>query len=73
MPLSICERSRMEKEKEYIEKRIPIVEWPDLERKMGVIARMTSEPPHLQMNEEMETISPQSENKNQRERNLSMG
>jgi hypothetical protein len=47
----------MEKEKEYIEKRIKIAEWPDLERKMGVIARMTSEPPLLQMDKEMDTIA----------------
>ena len=35
----------MEKEKEYVEKRIHIADWPDLERKMGVIARMTSDRP----------------------------
>jgi hypothetical protein len=34
----------MKKEKEYLKKRIQIAEWPELERKMGIIARMTSEP-----------------------------
>ncbi len=61
----------MEKEKEYVEKRIQIADWPDLERKMGVIARMTSEPPLLQINEEMDTISLQSRNENHREGDLS--
>ncbi|MFW9812356.1 MAG: hypothetical protein ACFFF9_07845 [Candidatus Thorarchaeota archaeon] len=58
----------MEKEfeKELIERRIHIVDWPDLERKMGVIARMTSDPPLLQMNGKMDTTSLQSEMETQR-------
>ena len=47
--------------KDLIERRIHIADWPDLERKMGVIARMTSDPPLLQMNEKMDTPSLQSE------------
>ena len=34
----------MEKEKEYRANRIPIAEWPELERKMGIITRMTRDP-----------------------------
>ncbi|MFX1484726.1 MAG: hypothetical protein ACFFCP_16235 [Promethearchaeota archaeon] len=37
----------MAEEREYKETRIHIAEWPDLERKMGIIARMTSDPPPL--------------------------
>lgn len=25
--------------------RLPIIEWPDLERRMAIMARMTSDPP----------------------------
>jgi hypothetical protein len=35
----------MEETKEYIASGIPIAEWPELERKMGIISRMTREPP----------------------------
>jgi len=35
----------MEETKEYIANRIPIAEWPELERKMGIISRMTRDPP----------------------------
>ncbi|MDH4212397.1 MAG: hypothetical protein OEV85_00595 [Candidatus Thorarchaeota archaeon] len=34
----------MNKKNEYRE-RLPIAKWPELERKMGIIARMTSDPP----------------------------
>jgi hypothetical protein len=70
MLIPIWERNGMEKEKEYVEKRIPIVEWPDLERRMGVIARMTSEPRPLRTNEDMDSISLQSENENRKTRNI---
>jgi hypothetical protein len=30
---------------EKFRERLPITEWPDLERKMGIISRMTSDPP----------------------------
>ncbi|MFX1483132.1 MAG: hypothetical protein ACFFCP_08080 [Promethearchaeota archaeon] len=42
----------MKKEKEYREKRIHIVDWPDIERRMGIVARMTSDPPLLQQDNE---------------------
>lgn len=42
----------MNKKNEYRE-RLPIMEWPELERKMGIIARMTSDPPPKQLNEEL--------------------
>jgi hypothetical protein len=35
----------MEETKEYIANQIPITEWPELERKMGIISRMTRDPP----------------------------
>ncbi len=31
--------------KEKLRERLPIIEWPDLERRMAIISRMTSEPP----------------------------
>ncbi|MFW9974562.1 MAG: hypothetical protein ACFFDQ_04820 [Candidatus Thorarchaeota archaeon] len=31
--------------KEKLRERLPIIEWPDIERRMAIISRMTSEPP----------------------------
>jgi hypothetical protein len=28
---------------EYVRTRVPIAEWPDIERKMAIISRMTTE------------------------------
>jgi hypothetical protein len=35
----------MEENKEYIANGLPIAEWPELERKMGIISRMTRDAP----------------------------
>jgi len=44
-----------------LRERIPIAEWPDLERRMAIISRMTSDPPIKQLEDdvpvEMENIS----------------
>ncbi len=44
----------MKETREYIPNTIPIAEWPELERKMGIISRMTSDPP---LKEKRRTIS----------------
>ncbi len=38
--------------KEKMRERLPIIEWPDLERRMAIISRMTSEPPRRVPEEE---------------------
>lgn len=38
--------------KEKLRERLPIIEWPDLERRMAIISRMTSEPPRRVREEE---------------------
>ncbi|TFG30134.1 hypothetical protein EU528_08695 [Candidatus Thorarchaeota archaeon] len=43
----------MKRKRKNIE-RIPIAEWPELERRMGIISRMTSDPPP-QSGEDMAT------------------
>ncbi|PNX50725.1 MAG: hypothetical protein BV458_12705 [Thermoplasmata archaeon M9B2D] len=69
----------MNKKNEYRE-RLPIVEWPELERKMGIIARMTSDPPFIQKQseplEQQKVIDPLlvfTRNFVQREREISRG
>jgi hypothetical protein len=37
---------------EKFRERLPITEWPELERKMGIISRMTSDPPLDPLEEE---------------------
>ena len=32
---------------------MPITQWPEIERKMGIIARMTSDPPPLKIEGEI--------------------
>jgi len=44
----------MEEAKEYIANSIQIAKWPELERKMGIISRMTKDPP---LKKVKETIS----------------
>ena len=39
--------------KEKLRERLPIIEWPDLERRMAIISRMTSDPPIEQPKEEI--------------------
>lgn len=39
--------------KEKLRERIPIIEWPDIERRMAIISRMTSEPPRRVSQEEV--------------------
>jgi hypothetical protein len=41
----------MDKKSKYRE-RIPIAQWPELERKMAIVARMTSDPPPMIKQEE---------------------
>lgn len=69
----------MNEKNEYRE-RLPIMEWPELERKMGIIARMTSDPPPIQRQkksiEHPEKIDPLLtflENLALREREISQG
>jgi hypothetical protein len=63
MPLPFCEVYQMDKKDKYRE-RIPIAQWPELDRKMAIIARMTSDPPINERQdevlsgiEEMDTLS----------------
>jgi hypothetical protein len=46
---------------EKLRERVPIAEWPDLERKMAIISRMSSDPPIKKLENdipvEMENIS----------------
>jgi len=69
----------MKRKNEYRE-RLPIMEWPELERKMGIIARMTSDPPpiqkqkvNLEQPEIIDSILTFPENLAQREREISRG
>ncbi|MFW9962466.1 MAG: hypothetical protein ACFFCX_02820 [Candidatus Sifarchaeia archaeon] len=39
--------------KEKLRERLPIIEWPDIERRMAIISRMTSEPPRRVSQEEV--------------------
>jgi hypothetical protein len=44
---------------EKLRERLPITEWPEIERKMGIISRMTSDPParpHYELTEENESF-----------------
>lgn len=41
---------------EKFRERLPITQWPELERKMGIIARMTSDPPLEPVREESQEI-----------------
>jgi hypothetical protein len=69
----------MDEKNEYGE-RLPIMQWPELERKIGIIARMTSDPPPkqrqnktLEQSEEIVPLLAFSENLAQREREISRG
>ncbi|MBN2230688.1 MAG: hypothetical protein JW779_13955 [Candidatus Thorarchaeota archaeon] len=42
----------MNRKNEY-EERLPIAEWPEIERKMAIIARMTSDPPLVRTQEDI--------------------
>jgi hypothetical protein len=64
--------------KDKFRERTPIAQWPELDRRMAIIARMTSDPPPIQqqdnvpqMLEELDTLSLYSEN--QTERKLPIG
>ena len=70
----------MEKKKEYVE-RIPIMEWPELDRKMAIVTRMTRDPPLKQQQkgkipeseEDMDTLYPSFKNSIKRNRNIPAG
>jgi hypothetical protein len=61
--------------KDKFRERTPIAQWPELERRMAIIARMTSDPPpSIQqhddvplMLEEVDTLSLYSENPTERD------
>lgn len=66
----------MNRKNKYRE-RLPIAEWPEVERKMAIIARMTSEPPliqpekdRIQLQDEVNALSQYSDGAKQKERNI---
>ena len=66
--------------KDKYRERLPIAEWPEVERKMAIIARMTSDPPPqerqeqlLELQDEADTLSPFSGESTQNERNTQIG
>ena len=38
---------------EKLRERLPIIEWPDQERRMAIMARMTSDPPLEKVQEDI--------------------
>jgi hypothetical protein len=55
MPLPFCEVYEMER-KDAFRERLPIAQWPELERKMAIIARMTSDPPPATQQRNVQSI-----------------
>jgi len=47
--------------KDKYRERLPINEWPDIERKMAIIARMTSDPPPLKLKTEVPYLQEESD------------
>lgn len=80
MPLPFCVVNKMD-EKEEFRERVPIAQWPELERKMGIISQMTSDPPLTSQQEmepsaipdEFESVSLSSEESAKNERNIPLG